>query len=346
MRVQSGVRGSDCKVARAGAAEAARIDRYSLKRLRLVFIALVLGTIACELGLRVYARLTHQERGLVFDRELGWRMIPGVVKIGRYWSGSRPARVNSHGWRDAERTYENAIGKRRMVVVGDSFTFGMGVDVGERFTEVLESLVPDLEVINLGMNAVGPDQELLVLEKEGLRYGPTLVLCELFEGNDFSDVACMRNGYLPKPWFLLENGALVEVPPERTWDVTLRECCYVGELVYRLVQHKTPYRVQALEWLERDTTPLVEALLLRMNASAARAGARFLVFLVRVQGRARADELLPALGKAGIPVIDTGPRLGTPSERSRLYLPDGHWSPAGHRVVAELLADALRGQEW
>ena len=316
-----------------------------MKRLRLVLLALVLGTIACELGLRVYARLTRQERGLVFDSELGWRMIPGVEKIGRFWSGSKPARVNSHGWRDAERTYENASGKRRMVVVGDSFTFGVGVDASERFTEVLESLVPELEVINLGMNAIGTDQELLVLEKEGLRYGPRLVLCELFEGNDFTDVGYLRNGYLPKPWFHLENGALVEVPPERTWDVTLRECGYLGELAYRLVQRKTRYRVEAPEWLERDTTPLVEALLLRMNASAARAGARFLVLLVRVPGLAQADALLPALGKAGIPVIDTGPRIEVPSERSRLYLPDGHWSPAGHRVVAEMLADALHGLE-
>jgi hypothetical protein len=317
-----------------------------LKRLRLVLLALILGTVACEFGVRLFARLTRQERGLVFDSELGWRMIPGVEKVGRFWSASEPARVNSHGWRDAERTFENPLGKRRMVVVGDSFTFGVGVDAGQRFTEVLESLVPELEVINLGMNAVGTDQELLVLEKEGLRYGPTLVLCVFFEGNDFSDVACVRNGYLPKPWFRLEDGALLEVPPERTWDVTLRECGYLGELAYRLVQHKTRYRVEAPEWLERDTTPLVEALLLRMNASSAQAGALFLVLLVRAPGRGRADALLPALAQAGIPVIDTRPRLDVPSERSSLYLPDGHWSPAGHRVAAEVLADALRGLEW
>lgn len=314
-----------------------------MKRLRLVLLALVVGTIACELGLRIYARLTHQERGLVFDAELGWRMVPGVEKVGRFWSGSEPARINSHGWRDAERSYENASGKRRMVVVGDSFTFGVGVDAEERFTEVLATLVPDLEVLNLGMNAIGPDQELLVLKHEGLRYGPTLVVCEIFEGNDFTDVGYTRNGYLPKPYFRLEGGALVEVPPVRTWDVTLRECGYLGELAYRLVQHRTRYRVEAPEWLERDTTPLVEALLLRMHASAARAGARFLVLLVRVPGKERRfDALLPALEQAGIPVVDPGPRFEDPAERARLQLAEGHWSPAGHRVAAELLAETLR----
>lgn len=314
-----------------------------MKRVRRILLALLLGTIVCELGLRIYAHFTHQERGLVFDRELGWRMVPGVEKVGRFWSGSRPARINAHGWRDAERSYENASGKRRMVVVGDSFTFGVGVDAEERFTEVLATLVPDLEVLNLGMNAIGTDQELLVLEHEGLRYGPALVLCALFEGNDFTDVGYSRNGYLPKPYFRLEAGALVEVPPVRTWDVVLRECGYLGELAYRLVQKRTRYRVEVPEWLERDTTPLVEALLLRMQASAADAGARFLVLLVPVPGKERrVAALLPALASAGIPVVDPGPRFEDPAERARLQLPDGHWSPAGHRVAAELLAETLR----
>lgn len=314
-----------------------------MKRLRLVLLALLIGTIACELGLRVYARLTHNERGLVFDRELGWRMVPGVKKVGRFWSGTSPARINSHGWRDAETDYEKPGGKRRMVVVGDSFTFGVGVDAEERFSEVLETLVPDLEVLNLGMNAIGPDQELLVLEREGLRYEPELVLCQLYEGNDFLDVGYARNGYLPKPWFRLEAGALVEVPPERTWDVTLRECGYLGELAYRLVQKRTPYRVEAPEWLERDTTLLVAALLRRMQASSAAAGARFLVLLIRAPGPERhADALVPELGAAGIPVIDTGPLFADPAERARLHLAEGHWSPVGHLAAAELLAETLR----
>lgn len=319
---------------------------HLVKRLRLVLVALAAGAIASELGLRVYARLTHQERGLVFDAELGWRMLPGIEKVGRFWSGTRPARINSHGWRDAERSYENASGQRRLVVVGDSFTFGVGVDAEERFTEVLETLVPDLEVLNLGMNAIGPDQELLILEREGLRYGPAFVVCQLYMGNDFTDVAYVRNGYMPKPYFRLEAGELVQVPPVRTWDVTLRECGYLGELAFRLVQRRTSYRVEAPEWSERDTTPLVEALLLRMHAAAARAGARFLVLLVRVQSPKRhVDVLLPGLAAAGIPVVDPGAHFQDPAEHARLWLPEGHWAPAGHRLAAEALAGALRELE-
>ena len=146
--------------------------------------------------------------------------------------------------------------------------------------------------------------------------------------------------------FRLEAGELVEVPPMRTWDVTLRQCGYLGELAFRLVQHRTSYRLKAPEWLERDTTPLVEALLLRMHASAARAGARFLVLLVRVQSPERhIDALLPALAGAGIPVVDPGPRFQDPAEHGTLWLPEGHWAPAGHRLAAEALAEALRALE-
>ena len=143
-----------------------------MKRSRLLLLLAL--PFALELGLRVAARLLHRERGIVFDAELGWRMVPGVEKVGPFWSGTRPTLVNSRGWRDEELELERAPGRVRMVVVGDSYTFGVGVDPEQRFTEQLELLSPGLDVVNLGMNAVGPDQELLYLEQDGLPLAPAV----------------------------------------------------------------------------------------------------------------------------------------------------------------------------
>ena len=105
-------------------------------------------------------------------------MKPNILKSGFMWGGAQPSRINSHGWRDAERSFDKPAGVRRIVVLGDSFTFGVGVDAVERYTDVLEKMAgSNLEVLNLGMNAVGPDQELLVLETDGLRYAPDFVVC-------------------------------------------------------------------------------------------------------------------------------------------------------------------------
>jgi lysophospholipase L1-like esterase len=316
-------------------------------RARKLCLLVAAGTLvlAClEIGLRAWARCTHRERGLVADPRWGWRMVPGAVKSGFLWGGERPAQVNSHGWRDAETTWEKPAGVKRLVVLGDSFTFGVGVDAEQRYTEELERLRPGLEVLNLGMNAVGTDQELLYLEDHGLRYAPDLVVCAFFEGNDLADVSYQRNSYWPKPYFVLEQGELVLVPPRRTWDVRLRMCGYLGEALYRGVQASTEYRSVAPAWRGTDTLPLVTALVVRMDAAARRAGARFALFLIRSSLRPRAaDPLAAALDAAGIAVIDSGARLEDPA----LQIPDdGHWNAAGHRAAAELLAAELAARGW
>jgi hypothetical protein len=314
------------------------------RKWRLLLLTGVLGLVASEIGLRIYAKLTHHERGLVFDSRWGWRMESGLTKTGFMWGGAKPSRTNSHGWRDAETSYEKPAGIRRIVALGDSFTFGVGVDDAERYTEVLESMTGGLEVLNLGMNAVGTDQELLYLETEGVRYSPDIVLCALFEGNDFTDVSYDRNSFWPKPYFRLEEDRLVEVPPARSWDVRLRMCGYLGEALYRVVQRWTAYRVVAPEWKDRDTLPLLVALLTRMNADAEKAGAHFAVFLIRSNDRpGAADSLAAALAPTGITVLDPGPRLDDPS----LHIPeDGHWNAAGHRATAEFLAERFRMLGW
>ncbi len=326
----------------ADAPPAPRARRW--KRARLVLVASLLALGSTEVGLRIYAKLTHRERGLVVDSRWGWRMQPGVVKTGHMWGGAEPSRVNSHGWRDAETTFEKPPGTKRIVVLGDSFTFGVGVDARDRYTEVLEGMTSDLEVLNLGMNAVGTDQELLYLETDGLRYAPDIVVCAFFEGNDLSDVSYERNSFWPKPYYLLQAGELVLVPPARSWDVRLRMCGYLGEALYRIVQGSTSYRVVAPEWKDRDTLPLLVALITRMDADAKASGARFALFLIRSLDRpGAADPLAAALARSGIPVLDTGTRLDDPA----LHIPgDGHWNPAGHRAAAGLLMGELRTLKW
>ena len=127
------------------------------------------------------------------DPELGWRNRPGLraeatgptlqFPVFRY-----RVTINSRGLRDRETTPEPAPGVTRIVLLGDSFAWGWGVDDGECFADRLEQrLAPAVEVVNAGVPGYSTDQELLWLEREGLGYRPTLVfLCLLLndvEGN-------------------------------------------------------------------------------------------------------------------------------------------------------------------
>jgi len=62
-------------------------------------------------------------------------------------------RINARGWRDREREYAGAPGTTRVLALGDSFTFGSGVPYGARFTDVAESRLRNVEILNMGVPA-------------------------------------------------------------------------------------------------------------------------------------------------------------------------------------------------
>src|SRR5882672_9124614 len=65
--------------------------------------------------------------------------------------GGGPAIVANHlGFRESE-VPPKTPGRYRIVVVGDSFTWGQGIETGERFSNLLEGFLgPQYEVLNFG----------------------------------------------------------------------------------------------------------------------------------------------------------------------------------------------------
>lgn len=301
-----------------------------------------------EAGLRLWAQRAQRERGALFDPDLGWRMKPGVEKVGRWWSASEPARINARGWRDCEFELERSPGRRRVLALGDSFTFGVAVDHGQRFSELLEREDPGLEVLNLGANAFGTDQELRLLEVEGLRYAPDLVLLTVFLGNDLDDIRYVRRHGWPRPRYELANGKLRFHPARATWDVRLRTSTYLGEALFRLLGDPYPAAVPAPGLAEGAELELFEALVARMRALCEGAGARLLVALVYPPERAlgeptpRERAARTRLEARGIELLDTF-ELFAASVRAgeSPYAPDGHWNAHGHAIYARALESRL-----
>jgi lysophospholipase L1-like esterase len=318
-------------------------------RLLLAAASCIVFLLVAEGGLRLAAHLASRERGQLFDPELGWRLAPNLRrKVGRYWSAHVPAWTNSRGWRDAETSFERQPGRQRIVALGDSFTFGVSVDYGERFTELLERSFPRLEVVNLGVNAYGTDQELRVLELEGVRYRPDVVILTTFLGNDLDDIRYERRFYWPRPHYELEEGRLRLVRPRLTWDVRLRSSSYLGELGLRFADRFVPDATLAERWRTSDTVPLYLALVRRIKEVCHEHGAHLLVVVTGHPPR-RADEerVLQGLAQAGIPTLPTADLFAFGArEGEHLFAKDGHWSAVGHRRVAEAMAGALRSRGW
>jgi hypothetical protein len=144
----------------------------------------------------------------------GWALRPGIRDLRVF--GDRVLNSNSLGLRGRqERPYENPAGVRRVVVLGDSFTFGEDVSDDETFCQRLEQLLPGTEVLNLGVHGYGHDQMLLYLREEGVKYRPDLVLLGFVHADMERNLQGFRD--YAKPRFVLRGGRLelrgVPVPP-------------------------------------------------------------------------------------------------------------------------------------
>ncbi len=104
---------------------------------------------------------------------------PGAVELVTTSDYSVIYRVNSRGLRDGEHAYERPSGGSRFVALGDSFTFGVGVSFGQRFTDVPERRLTDVEIVNMGVPGYGLDEAVLAFIVEGHRYRPDGVLVML-----------------------------------------------------------------------------------------------------------------------------------------------------------------------
>jgi len=159
----------------------------------------------------------------------GYRYLPGVrMELPRPGGGRYRIAVNREGVR-ADRDYalEKPAGVTRLVVLGDSMAAGQFVSNELRFGEQLERRVPGLEVLNLALEGSGTDQQLLLYEREGLRYGHDAVLLLPFLQNIRRNLVEAREAFAPgtgarvlrgKPRFELVDGRLelrnVPVPAE------------------------------------------------------------------------------------------------------------------------------------
>src|SRR5262249_20275849 len=153
----------------------------------------------------------------------GWALRPDVRSLVAFDNGATVS-SNAQGIR-GRREYadQRPPGVTRVLVFGDSLTFGDEVSDDETYAAQLERMLPATEVINLGVHGYGHDQMLLYLEEVGARYRPDLVLLG-FVGIDMErNLLGFRD--FAKPRFDLEGPRLVlrNTPVPRAEEVLAEE---------------------------------------------------------------------------------------------------------------------------
>ena len=158
----------------------------ALLRFVALLVATALGVVGAEFGARWYFRhagTSGNARDFVAQH------------------GPAPAiRTNSLGFRDREIPPKSE--RYRIVVVGDSFTWGQGVEERDRYSDLIErALGPGYEVFNFGRPGNNLPEHLDVLA-QALTVKPDFVLLQLYI-NDWETASMRRpepKPLLPEPW--------------------------------------------------------------------------------------------------------------------------------------------------
>lgn len=171
----------------------ASISRQEMFKLTAVAMGIIFGLVVIEAGLRIAPGVFGGEIRQVITADptqygvahpyIGYLHRPGgaTVVTGRDFRAVH--QVDPAGFRNPWPWPKQP----QIVVVGDSVSFGYGVEAKEAWPAIVASGLPKHPLVDLSLIGAGPQQYLRVYETFGATLHPKLLLVGVFAGNDFWD---------------------------------------------------------------------------------------------------------------------------------------------------------------
>ena len=338
------------------------MSRFSsaLINLALVVCSTLVALLLGEAAVRVsqYARFSvsvfeFDNRGpLVADTQLGWRAMPNYRREGtwRDSAGGEYALSMSTDARGFRVFGDVSAEKPKILVIGDSYTHAIETSDGQAYFHAMAEALP-FEFFVYGAGGYGTLQEYLALAEYWDLIDPDIVLIQ-YCGNDFSNnleayeaVDLANNNGLRRP-YLGDNGE---------------------------IYHSIAREQKSLWAFANEYSRLLAALLFRWEAITRQPPTQDELAIVRAEAIAITDRILGLIkkqtGEVPVYAFSTGSNPGVydvfqelsvandivfiegvaqaldEAERSGLVgrVADGaHWSPLGHKEIANPLIDFFR----
>lgn len=179
-----------------------------MKRIFAGFLLASVGSALALVLVEITLRATYPEMAIFTRHErLGLVNLPNLDGRLTFGGHERVVRIttNSIGLRASEIPMTKARGVRRVVALGDSFTFGNSVEQDEAWPQELEKRLNErqgtvrYEVINAGVSTYGTGQELLLYQMLAGRLQADLVVLGFDVVNDLLDNLCIEEAdFRPK----------------------------------------------------------------------------------------------------------------------------------------------------
>lgn len=282
----------------------------------------------------------RESRNFLADPRIGWRMRPNIRFNWIIEGRQLPYVANRQGFR-SDFDFEAEPGRRVIALVGDSFTFGTGVAVGNTYGALLDRRIGSgVRVYNYAQPGFGIDQMWMSVRHLALAVKPLLIVVGFVD----RDLDRSLNAYRPaegfnKPTFVRDDGTLrpqriSDRPHPVLRDLTANSAIWrLGRLLFR----QLGMRFGIGEWWLRN-----RAIFEAIKADAERAGVPVLLLRIPLKKPDAFPVLARFAREAGMPLLDLGsPSVARPSEPIH-FRRDHHINDAGHRFVYEKLYRWIR----
>lgn len=330
------------------AADSVRRPNRKLLGLLLFAVALAGGALVLELA----ARIVFDRNGMHYGIEM-WKYARLVKRqsaspaVGHEHAPNSHARlmgtdvrINALGLRSPEVAPRPEPGVRRVLVLGDSMTFGWGVEEHETYSRVLEQMLNASgpsgqrhEVINAGVGNYNTSQEVAWFTERGLAYEPAEVVLGFYI-NDAEPTPRKTEGWLASRSYLY-------VVLSSTWDALQRKAgLRKGHVEY----YAGLYEDANAGW--RDCQAALERLIAVCRARGIRLRLVLLPELHDVEEsypfRFVHERVTAVVARHGVPVLDLDGAFRGHEPKSLWVSPgDAHPNARAHRLIAERLFAAL-----
>jgi len=274
----------------------------------------------------------------ITDEITGWRMAPSHEFVWKTEGIPHIYHSNSQGFR-ADADFSATDPRKKIALIGDSYTFGAGSDFSQTFGELLQSKTSNRVAFNFAMPGFGIDQVWMSLRHQALDFKPDLVVAGIVDADFERSLIPYRDAEgFNKPTFKLVSGQLVkrthEQPP--------------GFLMNFLDQHSSLLALarHVPKWVGRrypmgNYYGLNLAIIQAMLDDCNRNSVPILFVYIPIKEFQPFPSLAAYMHRIGANYIDLTELRPVPPHS--IYLQrDGHLSAEGHRFVANLVDSWVR----
>ena len=285
----------------------------------------------------------------LYEPIMGWALSPNF-NIDNMRIPKTIFHTNSKGIRGvSEYAYQKQATKKRILILGDSFTFGIGVSDNETYPYYMEKMSSGLEVLNFGVSGYGHDQMLLYLKEAGIRYKPDIVILG-FVYSDLSRNMLKFNNKYPKPKFVLVGNKLqlTNVPVPTISSIISQEI-FRPKIIDWFLMIQAAYGDK--KHFNKEKQQLAEAIFDEMLKTIKECKAKPLFVYISTpraidkndpkEEKPSEDSFEQFCRERSIPYLFTRPYFNAAIQKGIHLKKDGHWDAQGNQIVAQAIAEYL-----